>query len=63
MVLAFKGLMLVILSHEECSPALFKAGDIVKIAFSIVGVPIKDNRVRLILLLRGLTLVEDGIRR
>ncbi|TEB19404.1 hypothetical protein FA13DRAFT_1604234, partial [Coprinellus micaceus] len=47
----------------DFDPGLFKAGDLVEIAFSFVGIPIKDDKTLLVLLLRGVTLIDDAIRK
>ncbi|KAF6747794.1 hypothetical protein DFP72DRAFT_821263, partial [Ephemerocybe angulata] len=50
-------------TYDACDPSLFKVGDVVEVAFSFVGVPIKDKRMRVILQLRGLTLLDNTIRK
>ncbi|KAJ3514668.1 hypothetical protein NMY22_g14658 [Coprinellus aureogranulatus] len=51
------------IKYEECSPGIFKAGDIVEVAFAIVGIPIKDERLRMMFLLKGLTLLDNELRK
>ncbi|RXW22089.1 hypothetical protein EST38_g3753 [Candolleomyces aberdarensis] len=49
--------------HVPCDPSILKAGDLVEIAFSFVAVPIKDKRRLMYLNLKGLTLIDDAIRK
>jgi hypothetical protein len=43
-------------------PKVFLPGDIVEIVFSIAGVPVKNNRIKSILVLRGICLLDSSIR-
>lgn len=44
-------------------PSKFKAGDIVEVAFSLVAVPVQGGKYRLLLNMRSLSLIDDGIRK
>ncbi|KAJ3544813.1 hypothetical protein NMY22_g2649 [Coprinellus aureogranulatus] len=50
------------IKYEECSPGFFQLGDIVEATFTVVGTPAKD-RIRVSFLLRGLTLLENDLRK
>ncbi|KAF5340765.1 hypothetical protein D9611_007529 [Ephemerocybe angulata] len=50
-------------TYGPCEPSVFKVGDVVEVAFSCVGVPIKGQRMRILLQLRGLTLLDNTIRK
>lgn len=42
---------------------MFRDGDIVEIAFSFVGVRIRDSRMMIYLSLRALNLIDDSVRK
>lgn len=44
-------------------PRTFREGDIVEMAFSFVGVRVRDNKVMVFLNLKALTLLNDSFRR
>ncbi|KAF6753993.1 hypothetical protein DFP72DRAFT_787808, partial [Ephemerocybe angulata] len=48
--------------YTPCDPSMFRVGDIVEVAFSCVGIPIKGQCMRVLLQLRGLTLIDNTIR-
>ncbi|KAJ3514739.1 hypothetical protein NMY22_g14644 [Coprinellus aureogranulatus] len=48
--------------HIPYNPSLFKIGDVVEIAFSFVGVPVRGGGYRVMLNLRALTLLNAEIR-
>lgn len=49
--------------YGPLSPEDFKVGDIVEVAFSIVGVPIRGDRTMVMLNMRALTLLDDHVRK
>lgn len=49
--------------YAPLKPNTFKVGDIVEVAFSIVGIPIRGDRTMLMLNLRALTLLDDQVRK
>ena len=51
------------LRYDRYDPGLFRPGDIVEIAFSCIGIPIKEKRHKMLLNLRALTLLDDSIRK
>ncbi|KAF6754968.1 hypothetical protein DFP72DRAFT_965302 [Ephemerocybe angulata] len=51
------------ISYSPCEPSVFKVGDLVEVAFSCVGVPIKGQRMRILLQLRGVTLLDNIVRK
>jgi hypothetical protein len=44
-------------------PGLFVVGDMVEMVFSFVGIPVKDNMYKVMLHLRGLTLLSSDLRK
>lgn len=42
---------------------MFKAGDVVEIAFVCVGVPVREKRYRVLMTLRAVTLISDKFRK
>ncbi|RXW14061.1 hypothetical protein EST38_g11793 [Candolleomyces aberdarensis] len=48
---------------QPCDPSVFHVGDIVDMVFSFVGIPVKDGMYKVILNLRGLTLVNADLRK
>ena len=51
------------LISNRIHPKAFQAGDIVETLISIVGVPIKNQRIKIIITLRGLNLLSCGLRK
>lgn len=51
-----------ILRYTVINPALFKVGDIIEMAISLVVYPIKDNHFKMIPMLRGLLLINQKER-
>ncbi|RXW11778.1 hypothetical protein EST38_g14077 [Candolleomyces aberdarensis] len=46
-----------------CDPGTFQTGDIVEMLFSFVAVPVKDRKHKVLLSLRGLTLLNSELRK
>jgi len=44
--------------YESTDPNKFRIGDIVEVQLSFVAVPVKENKFRLILVMRALTLLD-----
>ncbi|RXW21096.1 hypothetical protein EST38_g4748 [Candolleomyces aberdarensis] len=51
------------IKYVPVNPAVFSPGDVIEIAFSCVGVPVKGGQYRLLLNLRAVTLVSDECRK
>ncbi|KAJ2914813.1 hypothetical protein MD484_g5618, partial [Candolleomyces efflorescens] len=51
------------IKYLPVNPAIFNPGDVIEVAFSCVGVPVKEGRYRLLLNLRAVTLVTDECRK
>ncbi|TFK40082.1 hypothetical protein BDQ12DRAFT_664608 [Crucibulum laeve] len=47
------------IKYTIISPSIFKIGDLVEASFAVVGISIKDQQVKLILSLKGLTLLDQ----
>jgi hypothetical protein len=58
-VLSFTRLLYRRFSVECAQPTLFRIGDIVTVQFTVVVVPIKNDRVKMVLQLRAITLVDS----
>lgn len=56
-------LLRVLCSYVAIDPGVFKLGDVVEVAFCVVGIPVKDKKYRMLLSLRALTLVSDACRK
>ncbi|KAH6871664.1 hypothetical protein BKA70DRAFT_1450892 [Coprinopsis sp. MPI-PUGE-AT-0042] len=50
------------ISYLPCNPVTMKPGDLVEIAFICVAIPIKDQRYKLMLQLRAITLISSTLR-
>lgn len=45
------------------SPSVYKSGDVVELAFSFIGIPIKNNQYKLLTCLRAVVLIDDTLRK